>query len=596
MKDAAGEVLYVGKAKNLRQRVKQYFIPGRDGRIIIPYLVAKIDAVDTIVVMSEKEALLLENNLIKQYQPRYNALLKDDKTYIALKVTTQDEWPMVKLVRYRGSPEPDGLYFGPYVSAHAARKTLDLLNRFFPLRQCSKEEFARRKRPCLLHQMKRCVGPCAGLCTKAEYNRHVLRTIKFLRGQDKEVVKELYQDVQKFSDALEFEKAAELLKTISYIEQTIEGQNVDRPLGQDADALGIYRYGTDVVLSCLTFRGGKLLGSRHFTFNHIADEDEELLTSFLLQHYNGKEEIPPDIFVPIELHDCVIIEDLLSSLQKRKVSLHVPQRGEKKALIEMAQANAEALYKSEKDEATIREKTLLDLQEQLSLQNYPQRIECFDNSNIAGSEPVSAMIVFANGKKETKRYRLYRLHVGDKPDDYASMREVLMRRYKRAKEEDDLPDLVLIDGGKGHLNVALMVFEELNITGVDLIGVAKEQGRHDKGMSQEQVFLPFQSKPILLRAASPLLLLLQKIRDEAHRFAITFHRKRRSKKTIASVLDQIPGIGPAKRKALLKHFGSVKKIESASEAELLAVPGISKSNCASIRQFFIGKEGAADHS
>lgn len=591
MKNGEGTILYVGKAKNLRVRVKQYFVPGRDGRIMVPYLVAKVDQIETIVVTSEKEALLLENNLIKQHKPRYNALLKDDKSYIALKINKNDPWPTVKLVRYRGNPEPDGLYFGPYTSAQAARQTLELLNRLFPLRQCSDQELARRTRPCLLYQMKKCAGPCAAKCTQEEYDEHLERTIKFLRGQDKEVLKDLYEAMQHYSENLEFEKAEQILRSIRHIEKTIEIQNVDRPLGLDVDAIGLYRHGNEVVLAQLVFRGGRLIGSRNYDFANIAEEDSELFSSFLLQHYEGKTEIPPEIFLPTTLDDKKIIEEILSGRRDLKVAIHVPQRGEKKAILDMAQTNAEAHFKSQKNEELLREKTLLELQERLNLSRYPSRIECFDNSNISGHEPVSSLVVFTDALKDRKRYRTYRLKVGTKPDDYAAMQEVLMRRYKRAKEENDMPDLVIVDGGKGQLNVALKVFEELNVTGVDIIGLAKEQGRHDKGMTEEQVFLPGRGQPILLKKNSPVLFLLQKIRDEAHRVAISFHRKRRSKQTIRSALDDIPGIGPAKRRSLLKHFGSLNQIQLASPEELGKVRGISEANIASILTFFQGSKG-----
>lgn len=590
MKDGLGEVIYVGKAKNLRQRVKQYFVAGGDGRLMIPYLINKIDQIETIVVSSEKEALLLENNLIKQHKPRYNALLKDDKSYIALKIAHQDPWPTVKIVRYRGSPEPDGLYFGPYTSAQAARQTLDLLNRLFPLRQCSDQEFARRARPCLLYQMKRCAGPCSQKCTEEEYRNHLERTIKFLRGQDKEVLKDLHDEMKRYADAMEYEKAAQILRTIRHIEKTIESQHVDRPLGHDADVIGIYRHGEDVILAQLLFRGGRLVGSRHFDFSNIAEEDPELLSSFLLQHYEGQIEIPPEIIVPVAMSDRKSVEEILSGRHGHKVSIHMAQRGEKKALLEMAQVNAEALFKSQKNEEDLREKTLLEMQERLRLSRYPSRIECFDNSNSSGSEPVSSLVAFTDGLKDSKRYRSYRLKVGGKPDDYAAMYEVLLRRYKRAKEENDMPDLVIVDGGKGHLNIALKVFEELNVTGVDVIALAKEQGRHDKGMSEEQIFLPDQKEPILLKKNSPVLFLMQRIRDEAHRFVLAFHRKRRSKQTIRSALDDIPGIGPVKRKALLTYFGSLKKVELASEEELRKVKGISEANILALKEFFQGKK------
>ncbi len=589
MKNKDGEVLYIGKAKNLRIRVKQYFGAGHDTRQMIPYLVEKIANIETIVVMSEKEALLLENNLIKQYKPHYNALLKDDRSYIALKISYEDRWPAVRLVRYRGSPDPDGLYFGPYTSAQAARETLDLLNKLFPLRQCSDQEMARRIRPCLLFQMKRCAAPCTGECTKEEYDNHLDRTIKFLKGQDKEVVKDLYDEMKHRSENLEFEKAAQILRVIRQIEKTIESQYVDRPLGHDADAIGLYRQGGEAIITQLTFRGGRLIGSFHFDFKNFVEDDHELISSFILQHYEGASEIPPEILLPLSIGDEIPVEEILSARQKRRVMVSVPQRGEKKALLDMANTNAEAVFKSQKDEASIREKTLLEMQEKLSLNNYPTRIECFDNSNIAGHEPVSSLVAFTNGLKESKRYRKYKLKIGSKPDDYAAMNEVLTRRYKRAKEENDLPDLLIVDGGKGQLNIALKVFEELNIAGVDIIGLAKEQGRHDKGLSEEQIFRPERKDPIILRKNSPILFLLQKIRDEAHRVAVTFHRKRRSKGTLHSRLDDIPGIGPARRKALLIHFGSLKKVQLATVEELLQVKGISAANATTIQTFLQSK-------
>ncbi len=590
MKDQAGEVLYVGKAKNLRQRVKQYFVPGRDGRLMVPFLVAKVHQIDPIVVSSEKEALLLENNLIKQHRPRYNALLKDDKTYIALKISPEEEWPTVKLVRYRGTPARDGLYFGPYTSAQAARQTLDVLNRLFPLRQCSDQELARRTRPCLLYQMKRCAGPCGGKCTKEEYQQHLQRTIKFLRGQDKEILEELYQEMARLSDVLEFERADQMLRTIRHIEKTLESQHVDRPLGQDADAIGLYRQGNEILLVQLLFRGGRLVGSRHFDFSQSAEEDEELLSSFLLQHYEGTIDGAEEILIPFPLSDRASLEEILSSRHKHPMALHFPQRGEKKALLKMAEMNAEALFKSRKDEGALREKMLLEMQEKLHLSRYPMRIECFDNSHLSGTEPVSAMVVFVHGLKEKKHYRTYRLKQGTKPDDYGAMREVLLRRYKRAKEEGDLPDLLIVDGGKGQLSCALQVLEELNLTGMDVISLVKEEGRHDKGLTEERVFVPDRKDPIILNKVSPILFFLQNMRDEAHRFVLAFQRKRRSKQTIRSALDDIPGIGPAKRKALLTHFGSIKKVELAMEEELKAVKKLSSADIAALLAFFQGKK------
>lgn len=578
MKGKNENVLYVGKAKNLRQRVRQYFVPGRDSRAIIPNLVIQIVEIDTIVVSSEKEALLLENTLIKKYQPKYNALLKDDKTYVALKINNKHPWPMVQIVRYRGRPEPDGLYFGPYTSAYSARMVLDLIHKMFPLRQCSDQELARRTRPCILYDMKRCIAPCVGKCTKEEYDRNVSRTIKFLRGQDKEILKELNEEMARHVDELNFEEADEVLKLIRQIERTLEGQKVAKPLGGDADALGIYREGVEVVLVKLEIRDGKLLGSRHFNFANIAEDDPELLASFLLQHYKEVIELPTEILLPIELPEAEVIADILAADKPRKVYISCPQRGDKRALVEMAYLNAESTFKKEKDINAIREKTLLEMKDALRLNQYPKRIECFDNSNISGKEPVAALVVFTEGQRDPKRYRKYKIKTVSTPDDYATMYEVLLRRYSRAKEENDLPDLVIVDGGKGHLNVAIKVFAELNVVSVDIIAVAKEQGRHDKGITSEQIFLPNIKDPIHLKKNSQVLFMLQQIRDEAHRFAITFHRQRRSKLALKSGLEGIMGIGPVKRKRLMRHFGSLKGLKQASREDIEKVQGLSKAN------------------
>lgn len=529
MKDAQGEILYIGKAKNLKRRVKQYFAKSGDVRLMIPYLVAKVRDIDAIVVSSEKEAFLLENNLIKQHKPRYNALLKDDKSCVALKISLKEKWPALRLVRYRGEPERDGLYFGPYTSAQAARQTLDLLRRLFPLRQCSNQEFARRTRPCLLYQMKRCAAPCVQKCTEQEYQHHVSRTIKFLQGQDREIVADLYQEMGKLSEGMEFEKAHQILKTIRYIEQTMESQHVDRPLGCDVDAIGIYREEQEVLLVQLVFRGGRLVGSRRFDFSGIGEDDRELLASFLLQYYEGGKEIPPEILLPSPLEGQMSIEEILSGYREHKVRLHVPCRGEKKALLEMAKVNAAALFKTQKNEERLNEKNLLEMQESLGLSRYPYRIECVDHSHFSGSQPTASLVAFIGGRKDGKRSRSYSLKTDRKVDDYAALREVLGRRYKRAKEANDLPDLLMVDGGKGHVQTAMRVLEELNVVGVDLIGIAKDRGNHGKGMTQERIFLSEREDPIILSVRSPVMWLLQKIRDEAHRMAIGLHRKQRSK-------------------------------------------------------------------
>lgn len=579
------EVLYVGKANLLRQRIKQYFVPGRDGRVMVPFLVSKIEEIDTIVVTSEKEALLLENNLIKQYKPKYNALLKDDKTYIALKINNRHPWPMVSLIRYRGKPKADGLYFGPYTSAFAARQTLDLIQRIFPLRQCSDQELLRRTRPCILYDMKRCIAPCVNRCTKEEYDHFVGGAIKFLRGQDKEVLKDLLAEMERQAEALEFERAAEILDTIRQIEKTIEAQKVDKPLGEDSDAFGIFRQGDEAVLCQLLFRTGKLVGARRHNFSRIIQDDHELLESFLLQNYDEYTELPHEILLSASVENPDAISEILSANRKRSVKIYEPQRGEKLSMVKMAIANAESSFNQEKDLQAVRERTLLEMEEKFHLNRYPERIECFDISNIAGTENVATMVAFTDGQKDSNRYRKYKIRTVEQANDYACMYEALSRRYLRAKEEEDLPDLLVVDGGKGHLNMALKVLQELDIATVDVIGLAKEEGRHDRGMTQEQVFLPNHKDPIFLRQNSPVLFLLQQIRDEAHRTALAFHRKLRTKRTIKSALEDIPGIGPKKRALLLKHFGSIKKLREASLEEIAQLPRITQKDIQAIQKF-----------
>lgn len=585
MKDKSGKIIYIGKAKNLRQRVRQYFAKSGDGRFMIPFLVSKVETIETVIVSSEKEALLLENNLIKKYKPRYNALLKDDKSYIALKLT-QHKWPRIDLVRYKGRPKADGTYFGPYTHAGSARKTLDLLHKIFPLRQCSDQEFVKRSRPCILYDIKRCVAPCVGYCTEDEYNELVGKTVRFLRGNDKEVVRELYLEMEKCSSQMEFERAGEIYRTIQSIERTVEGQHVDKPLGVDTDALGLYREGEEVVLVLLIFRGGRLTGSKRFSFHSIAQDDQELVQSFLLQHYGEQNFLPHEIIVPDAIEDSAMIADYLSQGKSRKLSVICPKRGDKRKLVEMAVLNAESEFKKEKDAEAIIEKTLMQIRDKFHLSRYPKRIECFDISTISGQETVATKVAFLDGRKDTSSYRKYKIKSLDQQDDYGAMREALSRRFRKANEENNLPDLLMIDGGKGHLNVALSVLKEMDIISIDVIGLAKEESRHDKGQTLELVFLPGVKDPILLSRHSQLLFFLQKIRDEAHRTAVTFHRKRRSKALIKSALDDIPGIGGARKKSLLTHFGSLKKIREASLEELASVPGISESLAKTIQSSF----------
>ena len=387
MKDALGKVLYVGKAKNLRARLKQYFSSSGDQREMLPYLVSQIEAIDTIIALTEKDALILENNLIKQHLPKYNVLLKDDKTFIGL-LLTRHKWPMLRLVRYKTAPPKDGgIYFGPYTNALAARQTHDLISRLFPLRQCSDAELASRERPCLLYDIKRCIAPCVNKCTEVEYESHVSSATRLLKGKDKEVLRDLKRKMEMASEALEFEKAASLHKMIEQIEHVTEVQHVDHPEAKNTDAIGLYREADAVLIALLFFREGKLTGSEHFSFRLIASNTKEILETFLFQHYKYLPSIPLEILLPEEIPNRGALEEILSESAGRKVSLFSPKKGKKTDLIEMAQRNAKALFIREQDARSLKEKMLLDLQETLQLTRFPRRIQCFDPPNLPPPPP-----------------------------------------------------------------------------------------------------------------------------------------------------------------------------------------------------------------
>ncbi|MBF5058565.1 excinuclease ABC subunit UvrC [Candidatus Neptunochlamydia vexilliferae] len=573
MKNKRGEILYIGKAKELRKRVKQYFVPGRDGRMMVPFLTSQVEEIDTIVTFSEKEALLLENTLIKKHQPKYNVLLKDDKTFISLTINHKHRWPIIRIARYRGKPPGKGLHFGPYTSAFAARQTLDLMNRVFKLRQCSDRELTSRSRPCLLYGIKRCLAPCVDKCTHEVYETEVKRAIEFLKGHDKAILRDLKKEMETASENLEFERAGSLHKTIGQIEHVTKSrQAIIRAKGKDCDIFALYHEGKHHIIAQLMFREGRLTGADHFKFIELASTDEEIWESFLLQHYQNQDKRPPEILLPITLKKESLLEEIL------ELSLVHPKKGEKVHLLELAKKNAKALFTEELS----KEELLLDLQETCGLDRCPVRIECFDTSNISGTDLVACMVGFTDGKRDKERTRLFNIKQIDTGDDYGALREVLTRHYTKAKEKDELPDLALIDGGKGQLNVALDVFKELEIANVDVISLAKEEGRHDKGLNFEKIFVPHKKDPIFLSPRSSTLFILQQIRDEAHRVAITHHRKRRTKRIIQTELDTLPGIGPKKRSLLLKHFGSVKQIKKASREALERAPGLTKKDIETI--------------
>ncbi len=581
MRDKNSKVIYVGKAKNLRGRVRGYFRAG-DGRSKIQFLMSHVGDVETLITANEKEALILENNLIKQYKPRYNIRLKDDKSYLSIKVNVQHSWP--RIIATRKIVKDGSRYFGPYSSAFAVRETLDISEKHFLLRNCTEHNFNNRTRPCLQYQIKRCMAPCVLPVDPQEYQEQLRRAILFIEGKRQELIEELRNKMKEKAEELEFEAAAKIRDQIQAVEKTLEKQRMVSHWGADQDIFGLYREGGFIEVLVLFVRQGKLTGNQAYSFADLEFSDGEVMESLLTQFYQGDRFIPDEILLPVEIEDREVREEYLSERKGKKVSLICPQRGDKRQLVEMAMQNARQSFSERHDQEREREKMLVELQEKLRLKHYPQRIECFDISNIHGSHAVGSMVTFLNGEPDKQRYRHYRIRTVDAAsggDDFAMMYEVLKRRFKRGLEEGDIPDLVVVDGGKGQLGMALAAMQELGALDVDVAGLAKMRVQPSARSLEierleERVFLPGQSNPIILRRNSNALFLLQRVRDEAHRFAITYHKKLRTRETLYSALDRIPGIGGVRKRALLRAFGSIKRIEEATLEELLKVPTINE--------------------
>lgn len=587
MKDAAGCVLYVGKANSLRKRLLQYFSPHRDTRATIPLLLEKISSIDTIVVSTEKEALLLENTLIKQHKPKFNILLKDDKTYMSLSLDLKDPWPRLQFCRTRKETGKQVLYFGPYTSGKAAKETFELMSQLFPLRQCSNEEFARRTRPCILYDIKRCLGPCVNKCTKEDYHTFVQGAISFLEGNSKKLLQALTAEMEKASEELSFEKAASLLRSIRQVEHVTQ----DHPLAlashsKDVDVIGLYREGGKGLITCLLVREGRLVGAEPFFFAHSAESDEEILSSFLLQKYRQATHLPEEILLPSTLSQAKELIQLLLEGKKGSLTLQHPTRGKKLDLLLLAQKNSKTSFEQKMGSSTSLEHLLLLLQDSFHLSSYPRMIEVFDVSHLGGSHPVASKVVFVEGKEDKRLSRCYHIKDLEEQSDYAALRQVLTKRLLKAKDTGEFPDLLLIDGGKGQLHVAQEVLSELDLVSIDVLSLVKEKGRHDKGLSQERICSPKHELPQPLDPRSPLLFFLQRMRDRAHHTALSFHKKTKGKEERKSILDQIPGIGPKKKKQLLQHFGSWAHLRESSPEERTKVPGLSKRDLANLESFF----------
>lgn len=588
MKDAQGKIIYVGKANDLKSRIMSYFT-GRDTRPMAPFLISRISDIEFITTVTEKEALILENNLIKQHRPRYNVIMRDDKTYYHLCLNPHDPFPRLQLVRK--IQNKSARHFGPYPSGLSAKETLRFVLRLFPLRTCRESNFRLGRRPCLEYQIGRCPAPCASLINEEAYKKLVEGALSFLGGRGRHLVAELKIQMAEAAQNLDYEEAARLRDCITALEHTLEKQNVDWTAGQDQDIFGIYQIDGNFQVCILFVRGGKLLGKKSFAALKIKEELFDVVSSSLKQYYDSDADIPPEIVIPCNLQDAAVIEEWLSDKKERKVILTVPARGNKKSLLELAQSNAKSAWEQEHGKEEQKIGALQILQEKLSLKNLPRLIECYDISNIGGRHAVGSLVVLRDGEPDKSGYRRFRIKTISGTDDYAMMREVLSRRFTHA---ENLPDLIVVDGGKGQLNIALSVLKDLQLS-VDAIGLAKEE-RHPlarkssanikAAKSEDRVYLPRRKDPVLLSKWPHALALLQVVRDEAHRFAVGYHHKLKEKSDLRSILDDIPDIGDERKMLLLKHLKSISAIKAATREDLQEVAGIGKELAEKIYTFF----------
>jgi excinuclease ABC subunit C len=590
MKDRRGQIVYIGKASSLRARLRQY-ASKQDERFFVDLLDRVLGAIDLVVTASEKDALVLENELIKRHQPRFNVKLKDDKRFLHLRLDTDQNYPRLQVVRRPGMDKAQ--YFGPYASASDARATLQQINRWFLLRTCPDTTFRNRTRPCLEYQIGRCLGPCVLPVPVEDYHSQVRDVALFLSGRRNELQKRLKDKMLAAAEAEQYEQAAKYRDHMDSIQASLEQSHVSlMTVRQSMDAVGLYREGARLCAAILTFREGILIGTQGYVLKDQEWPDGEVLAGLLQRLYDQGQQVPDEVLLPLELPDSAVLATWLTDLRRQRagllgqqapktaVELVVPQRGVKVRLLEMASENAKQTFADQVQKTRSQEALLVSLQQRLHLTRLPKRIECYDISNISGTEPVGSMVVALDGAMAPKEYRHFTVRSMETPNDFAMMYEVLDRRMTRSRDGDwPLPDLIVIDGGKGQLKMAEQVLLDLGIDGVDLISLAKSRtlDSADTGPSRfspERVFKPAIKNPIVLPQNSSEIYLLTQLRDEAHRFAITHHRKRRNARTLRSKLDGIPGVGPSRKKALLATFGSLTAVAKAQEADIAAVPGI----------------------
>lgn len=579
MKDSKGHILYVGKARDLKKRVGSYFSDTGHKDLKTSLLTEKIDHFDTIITNTEKEALILESNMIKRHRPRYNVILKDDKRYPCLRLDMKRPYPNLTVAR---KIEKDGaLYFGPFPSAGAVRQTLKVIHSTFKIRKCKSRTLKRRERPCLNYQMGLCLGPCSRSIAPEIYQAVVEEVVMFLKGRMPELIKNVRKRMESAAAREDFEAAAGHRDRLFALERTLEKQVAATTDFKDRDVLGMARQGRAALMMVLFIRGGYLLGNRPFFISETVASDAEMITSFVKQYYEEAPFIPKEVLLPSQPEDKDLLEEWLSDLKGERVRIMVPQRGKKAGLVQMADQNAAKGLKEEQYAAMAEQELLGRLQKRLALERRPERIECFDLSSLGGSEGVGSMVVFQGGRPAPAAYRKYRIKSAPGRDDYAMLREVLMRRYKKVDAGQPMPDLLMVDGGKGQLNMAIAVLKALRLYGsFDLIGIAKKDP--ERGETEDKIYKPGRKNPVNLRKDAEVLLFLQRIRDEAHLSVITYHRKRRLMASRRSVLQEIPGIGERRKMQLLKHFGSLKRIRAASVEQLTAVPGMTRQSAQAV--------------
>jgi excinuclease ABC subunit C len=567
-KDRSGDVLYIGKAARLADRVRSYFLKGTEHTPKTALLVSQIADLETMVTRSELEALILESNLVKRHRPRFNVVLRDDKQYPYLRLPIKDPFPRLSIVR---RVQKDGaLYYGPYTPAGALRETLKVIKKVFPLATCTIDIDGTAERACIEFEIKRCMAPCTGQQTQEDYHRIVRQVRQFLEGHDRELVDELRSQMEAAASREEFEEAARLRDRIFKIERTLERQRITQTASIDQDVIGIARHGTSVDLQLLFVRGGLLIGRKDFFWLESADAtDEELVRSAVEQFYNKEGQPPRELLIPVDITDADLLARWLSDKRGETVRVLAPERGTKHQLVLLAEENAAAALADHLRNEELDRQAGQELQRILRLETVPRRIEGFDISNTMGNQSVASMVVWEDGRMKKSDYRRFKIATVQGANDFASMHEVVTRRYG-GMEDLASPDLVLIDGGLGQLASARAALQNVGRPELAVIGLAKAKGEKD-----ERVFLPGRKNPIILRANSPATHLLQRIRDEAHRFAVTFHRKLRGKTLVTSQLDQIIGIGSITRTKLLKRFGSLANVAEASE-EALREAGLSE--------------------